>query len=302
MADARTDLADRGEVMVDRRRFLLASATAPAVLAQRRRRPNVLFILADEWRAQATRYNGDTNVQTPVLDRFAAESVNFDMAVSGTPVCCPYRASLLTGQYPLTHGVIVNDVELKPKGVTMGEAFTKAGYRTGWIGKWHVYGSPDGKYGRRLAYIPPEKRFGFDYWKACECTHDYNKSLYYEGNDPTPKYWPGYDAFAQTDDACSFIRRQVKSDDPFCLVLSLGPPHFPLETGAGASIGAYKGREIALRRNVPENLRARSAEIIAEYYAHMSAVDECLDRLLKTLGRRAWWDTRWSCSRRTTAT
>jgi arylsulfatase A-like enzyme len=279
-------------MMRTRRQFLASAAAAPAIFAQRRKRPNVLFVLADEWRAQATRYNGDTNVEAPVLDRFAQQSVSYEMAVSGTPVCCPYRASLLTGQYALTHGVVVNDVELKPKGVTMGEAFTKAGYRTGWIGKWHVYGSPDGQYSRRLAYIPPEKRFGFDYWKACECTHEYNKSLYYEGNDPTPKYWPGYDAFAQTDDACAFIDRQAKSADPFCLVLSLGPPHFPLETAPPEFRSRYQGREIALRRNVPENLRAKSAEMHRGYYAHMAALDTCLDRLLKTLdGSRIAEDT-----------
>jgi arylsulfatase A-like enzyme len=147
-----------------------------------------------------------------------------------------------------------------------------------------VYGSPDGQYGRRLAYIPPEKRFGFDYWKACECTHEYNKSLYFEGNDPTPKYWPGYDAFAQTDDACSFIRQTAKGGDPFCLLLSLGPPHFPLETAPERYRSMYAGREIALRPNVPENLRAKSAEMHRGYYAHMAAVDDCLDRLLKTVG------------------
>lgn len=74
-------------------------------------RPNALLIIADEWRAQSTRYNGNLNVRTPSLDRLAAESVSFDNAVSSCPVCCPYRASLLTGQYPLTHGVIINDVE-----------------------------------------------------------------------------------------------------------------------------------------------------------------------------------------------
>jgi arylsulfatase A-like enzyme len=147
-----------------------------------------------------------------------------------------------------------------------------------------VYGSPDGRYGRRLAFVPPEKRFGFDYWKACECTHEYNQSLYYEGNDRTPKYWPGYDAFAQTDDACSFIRQQSKAADPFCLVLSLGPPHFPLETAPEPYRKRYEGREIALRENVPANLREKSAEMHRGYYAHMAAVDECLDRLLKTVG------------------
>src|SRR5438067_1856159 len=109
--------------MPNRRQFLRAAgaalAGAPALLGQRPRRPNVLFLLADEWRAQATGYSGDRNVIAPVLDRLHGESVHFENAVSGTPVCCPYRASLLTGQYPLTHGVFINDVELKPNGPTL---------------------------------------------------------------------------------------------------------------------------------------------------------------------------------------
>src|SRR5439155_24584574 len=198
-----------GCLLMHRRGFLKSAAgftAAPALLLGRRAaRPNILLILADEWRAQATGYSGDPNVHAPVLNRLESESVNFQTAISGCPVCCPYRASLLTGQYPLTNGVFINDVELKPRDTTLGEAFAQAGYRTAYIGKWHVYGSPDGNYGRRLAYIPPEKRFGFDYWKACECTHEYNHSLYYEGDDPHPKYWPGYDALAQTEDVCRFI-------------------------------------------------------------------------------------------------
>ncbi len=268
--------------MAATRREFLASA---ALAARATRRPNVLFILADEWRAQSTGYTGDSNVRTPVLDRLASQSICFDNAVSGTPVCCPFRASLLTGQYPLTHGVFINDVELKPNGPTMGDAFTKAGYRTGFIGKWHVYGSPDGNYGRRLAYIPPDHRFGFDYWKACECTHEYNRSLYYEGADQTPKYWPGYDAFAQTDDACAFIDRQSKTSDPFCLVLSLGPPHFPLNSAPAEYQALYRDREIELRPNVPAKLRAQAIQGLRGYYAHMAALDECFRRLLTTLDR-----------------
>ena len=271
----------------DRRQFLRTAlanlAAAPALVGQRRRGPNVLFLLADEWRAQSTGYGGDVNVRTPVLDRLESESVNFENAVSGCPVCCPYRASLLTGQYPLTHGVFINDVELKPKGPTLGEVFLRAGYRTGFIGKWHVYGSPDGNYGRRLAYIPPEKRFGFAYWKACECTHDYNHSLYYDGNDPSPKYWPGYDAIAQTRDACRFIER--RGDSPFLLVLSLGPPHFPYATAPRRYQELYAGRELLLRRNVPDGRRGEATAILRGYYAHMAALDDCFGRLLETLNR-----------------
>jgi arylsulfatase A-like enzyme len=273
----------------DRRQFLRSvaagAAAAPSILGAAARRPNVVFILVDEWRAQATGYNGDPNVHAPVLDRLAAQSVSFDTAVSSLPVCCPYRGSLLTGQYPLTNGVYVNDVPLVPKSLTFGEAFTKAGYRTGYIGKWHLYGSPKGENERRLDYIPPDKRFGFDYWKVCECTHAYNKSLYYEGNDPTPKYWPGYDAFPQSDDACAFIERQAKTSDPFCLVLSLGPPHFPLQTAPEKHRAMFQNREIRLRDNVPQDRRAEATTMLRGYYAHMAALDECFDRLLASLDR-----------------
>jgi arylsulfatase A-like enzyme len=266
------------------RRELIGSAVL-GLSAAPVRRPNVLLVLADEWRAQATGYNGDTNVRAPVVDRLATQSVNFENAASGCAVCCPYRASLLTGQYPLTHGVFINDVELKPKGPTLAETFRDAGYRTGFIGKWHVYGSPDGKYGRRLAYIPPEKRLGFDYWKACECTHDYNHSLYYDGNDPTPRYWPGYDAIAQTEDACRFIETHAGAGDPFLLELSLGPPHFPYATAPERYQAMFRGREIQFRSNVPEDRRQEAAGILRGYYAHMAAVDDCLGRLLETLDR-----------------
>lgn len=265
----------RSRAMLDRRTFLQLAGGAPALLGQRARRPNVVFLLADEWRAQTGR-----DVRTPVLDRLAGESVSFENAVSGCPVCCPYRASLMTGQYPLTNGVFINDVELKPKGPTLGEAFRGAGYSTGFIGKWHLYGSPDGKYGRRLAYIPPEKRLGFDYWKACECTHEYNHSLYYEGNDPAPKYWPGYDAFAQTDDACGFIERQAS---PFFLMLSLGPPHFPYATAPERYREMYRDQNIELRANVPEDKRREATELLRGYYAHMTAVDDCMGRILRAL-------------------
>jgi arylsulfatase A-like enzyme len=267
---------------IDRRTFIGAAA-APAILTAAPARPNVLFVIADEWRAQATGYSGDPNARTPALDRLAAESVNFENAVSGHPVCCPYRASLMSGQYPLTHGIFLNDEEFKPKHSTLGQAFMHAGYQTGYIGKWHLYGSPQGKYERRLSYIPPDHRFGFEYWKACECTHDYNRSLYFEDDDPTPKYWPGYDAVAQTEDACRFIRQRSRSRDPFFLTLSLGPPHFPLNTAPEQYRMMYQNRDIQLRPNVPATLREQAIADLRGYYAHIAAVDDCIARLLSTL-------------------
>jgi len=121
--------------------------------------PNIVFIMADQWRAQATGYTGDKNVITPNLDKLAAVSMNLKNAVSGMPVCTPYRASLLTGQYPLTHGVFMNDVMLDTGKLTIAKVFKNNGYNTGYIGKWHIDG-----HGRK-SYIPENRRQGFEYWK-----------------------------------------------------------------------------------------------------------------------------------------
>jgi arylsulfatase A-like enzyme len=239
--------------------------------------------MADEWRAQAFGYAGDTNARTPTFDRFAGESLNFTEAVSSCPVCCPARASLMSGQYALTHGVYINDVPFEPKTKTLAEVFRDSGYSTAYIGKWHLYGSPDGHYGRREAYIPPDKRFGFDYWKVGECTHNYNHSFYYEGDDPTKKYWPGYDAIAQTEDASRFILEHSKSEKPYFLMLSWGPPHFPLNSAPEQYKNLYENKEIALRPNVAPNKKAEAIEDLRGYYAHIAALDDCFKRLLETV-------------------
>jgi arylsulfatase A-like enzyme len=121
-------------------------------------RPNVLVIIADQWRAQAFGYAGDPNVKTPHFDAFSRESVNFRNAVASVPVCSPTRASMLTGQRALTHGVFLNDVPLRNEAVSMAEVLQAAGYDTGYIGKWHLNGD-----GHRSQFIPPERRQGFDY-------------------------------------------------------------------------------------------------------------------------------------------
>jgi arylsulfatase A-like enzyme len=106
-------------------------------LAQKNKKPNILYILVDQWRAQSIGYAGDKNVMTPNLDKLASKSINLTHAVSGMPVCSPHRASFLTGQYPLTHGVFMNDVLLDTNLTTIGKVFRENGYQTGYLGKWH---------------------------------------------------------------------------------------------------------------------------------------------------------------------
>src|SRR5437764_6222260 len=147
--------------------FFLAMAAGRQAECADGPRPNVIFILADQWRAQAFGYAGDPNVRTPHLDALERESLRFVNAVSNVPVCTPTRASILTGQRALTHGLFMNDAPLNPEAVTIAKVLGKAGYDTGYIGKWHVDGHG------RSAYIPPQRRQGFEYWKVLECTHDY---------------------------------------------------------------------------------------------------------------------------------
>ncbi|MHC4985116.1 MAG: sulfatase family protein [Planctomycetota bacterium] len=247
------------------------------------RKPNVVFVFGDEWRMQATGFNGDPNCETPVLDGLAAQSVNITHAVSGAPVCSPYRASLLTGQYPLAHGVYINDVELDPNCQSVARAFKAGGYDTAYVGKWHVYGSPDGQYGRRSAYVPREHQLGFDYWKGFECTHDYNDSVYFVNDDPTPRKWEGYDALAQSHDAAAYIKGHADTDNPFLLMLSWGPPHFPLDSAPKQYRERYADREIELRPNVPPEMRDVAAAELRGYYAHIAALDDCMKVVLDAI-------------------
>ncbi|MBA7586694.1 Ulvan-active sulfatase [subsurface metagenome] len=131
-------------------------------------KPNVIYILTDQWRASAFGYAGDPNVKTPQIDKFAKEAVCFTNAVSVCPVCTPYRASLLTGKYPTSTGMFLNDLYLPEEELCMAEIFKSAGYNTAYLGKWHLDGHG------RFNNVSQERRQGFDYWKALECSHEYN--------------------------------------------------------------------------------------------------------------------------------
>ncbi len=239
-------------------------------------KPNVIFVFADQWRADACGYFGNEDVKTPNLDRLAEVSVNVENAVAGCPVCSPYRASLLTGQYPLTHGVFENDVLLNPTTYSLGKVFKEAGYDTAYIGKWHLDGSA------RSAFTPPERRQGFDYWKVLNCTHDYNQSLYYTGRDTKGQVWEDYDAFAQTRDAQRYIEEHA-SGSPFLLMLSWGPPHAPYETAPEGYRALYDPQNLQLRANVPERDARQARDQLAGYYAHITALDDCIGSLLESI-------------------
>ncbi len=256
--------------------LLLLSGLTVIVNAQNNKAPNVVFVLADEWRAQATGFNGDPNVKTPNLDRLADKAHNFTNAISCCPVSGPYRASLLTGQYPLSTKFIINDVQLNPEVPSMAKIFKAAGYETGYIGKWHLDGQG------RSNFIPVERRQGFDYWKVLECEHNYNNSFYW-GNDDKKAKWDGYDAYAQTTDAIKYIKDRKQSNKPFLMVLAWGPPHTPFKTAPEKMKNIYRKMRLQLRANIPVNLTDKAIDDLIGYYGHITALDSCIGELQKIL-------------------
>lgn len=242
------------------------------------RRPNIVFVFADQMRASATGYAGNPDVRTPHLDALAGEGVAFMTAVANCPVCTPYRASLLTGRYPLSTGLFVNDVRLPESEVTIAEVLAAQGYDTGYIGKWHLDGP------ERSAFTPPgPRRQGFEFWAVGNCTHRYMHSLYYRGDDPKPRYWEGYDAHAQADLAIEYIRSR-DSARPYCLFLSWGPPHNPYDQVPQRYLDLYDPDALYLPGNVPDELRTDGTRReLAGYYAHITALDEALGRIVAAI-------------------
>ena len=244
--------------------------------------PNVVFVLADQWRAQSIGYLGNEDVITPNLDSLAMESAVFHNAVTVMAVCAPWRGSFISGQYPLTHGVFYNDKPFPTEANTIAKIYKKAGYQTGYIGKWHLNGHKRGEepFSARNKPVPKERRQGFDYWKVREVTHNYNDSFYFD-EENQKQYWEGYDAFSQTDSAISYINKN--KDNPFLLVLSWGPPHDPYHTAPEAYKKMYDASKISLRPNVPEAFADSARNVLANYYAHCTALDYSVGELLAAI-------------------
>ncbi len=250
-----------------------------ATAARDPKRPNVVFVLADQWRAQATGYNGDVNLKgrTPNVDRMAATGLNFTNCISVCPLSSPTRASLLTGQYPTTHGIFLNDLHLRDEALTLAEIYRQSGYQTAYIGKWHLDGMG------RLNFTPRERRQGFEYWKGLECSHDYKNLLYYSGDSNEKQYWDGYGPYRESEDAVRYIRENANSGKPFLLFLAWGAPHFPHNNAPEETQRLFVPDSILVPSNVPGEMKNAARNESAGYYAHIAALDKCMGDLQKAI-------------------
>jgi len=124
---------------------IAGAALAAGHLGAQTRRPNLIYILADDLGWHELGCYGNTFNETPTLDRLAAEGVRFTQAYAAAPVCSPYRAALMTGQWPARVGITDylrpdSAAHLAREQVTIAEALGGAGYATGIVGKWHLSG------------------------------------------------------------------------------------------------------------------------------------------------------------------
>lgn len=259
-----------------------ALAAAPRLFAAqsqpKQKRPNLLFVFADMMRGQDMRCAGNEQMITPNLDRFAQQGTRLTNAISTFPVCCPYRAMLLTGRFPLSNGVITNGPPLPEDQLCIAEVLKDAGYQTGYIGKWHLNGHA-GVNAPKLQFVPPgPKRQGFDYWAASNINHNHFKGFYYRDEDKKIDI-EGWEPDGQTDLAIQYMKDN-KDNGPFCLFLSWGPPHDP-----------YKAPEKYLKLYPPEKIKFRdnvflgNKEYISHYYAMITSLDWNIGRLIDAMDR-----------------
>lgn len=213
--------------------LLLACAVPVAGQDAERRRPNLVFILADQLRYPSLGYAGDRKARTPHIDLLSDESVSFRNYVVNTPVCAAFRATLFTGKYASSTGMVINELRMKPDPKCLGHVLTRGGYRTGYIGKWHLWANVAGRHGEvETAFVPPgEHRLGFDgFWAAFNFNHRFYEAYYFR-DTPRRVDVKGYEPDVQTDLAIEFIKEAKEKDEPFALFLSYGTPHDPWVKG-----------------------------------------------------------------------
>jgi N-acetylglucosamine-6-sulfatase len=188
-----------------RREWLAGMAAAPALKTRPARR-NVIFFLTDDHRYNFIGALGHPMLggHTPNLDNLVRRGIRFRNAFVTTSLCSPSRATILTGQYMHSHGVTDNFYPLDPKHVTFPQILQEAGYRTGFIGKWHMGGSTD------------EPQPGFSHWLSFRGQGEYeNPHINRNGVRERAR---GNMTDVLTGEAARFIRENASR--PFCLYLS----------------------------------------------------------------------------------
>ncbi len=191
------------------------------------RKPNVVVFFTDQQRWDSSGLHGNPLDLMPNFDRLAREGTHIAHSFTCQPVCGPARACLQTGTYATTNGCWRNAISLptdRQRFPTLASCFNSVGYRTGYIGKWHL-GGPQGQLCGERGPVREGYRGDFRDWLAVEVLEfsidEYHTVLY--DNDNQPHHLPGYRSDALTDAAIRYI--DAHKADPFLLMVSFIEPH-----------------------------------------------------------------------------
>ena len=206
----------------------IAGVGSPVLAATKR--PNILYIMADDLGYADLSCYGRREYQTPAIDSLARDGVKFERAYANSPVCSATRTALMTGRYQyrlavgLEEPLAQRDVGLPPEHPTLPSLLKKAGYRTALIGKWHLGSLP--KYGPLQS--------GYDhFWGFRGGGLDYFHHTYMGKpdlwDDDKPISEPGYMTGLLGQKAIDLIRDYAASDQPFLISLHFNAPHWPWE-------------------------------------------------------------------------
>lgn len=200
-----------------------------------RRPPNIVFVLVDDQRWDEVRASGHPFAETPHMDRLAREGSRFLNVFANTPLCSPSRASFLTGQYPHTSGIIDNTARPSHDLATFPRALQRAGYVTGFFGKWHM-GNDD------------SPRPGFDHWMAMPGQGEAVDPHF--NIDGRKTQLPGYVTDLLTDDVERFIRQNARK--PFLVYLAhkaIHPNVIQRDDGSVVDLPGQPGGFVAAERH-----------------------------------------------------
>lgn len=275
-----------------RRSFLSSSAAAPALAAAPQgparspnKKPNIIWLFGDQHRAQALSSNGDPHVSTPNIDNLSALGAHFENAISGYPLCCPFRGTMLTGRWA-HHCVPGHEYPLPENQPTIAQPFKQAGYHTGYFGKWHVDGWKERNGRGAMRITSPDRRGGFDTWVGYENNNSQWDSWVHggEGKDAFHYRLPGYETDELTNLFIDYLGDRAADQQPFFAALSVQPPHDPY-VAPEEYMGKHKPGDLEMRPNVPDvpSVQAKARRELAGYYAMIENWDANIGRILAAL-------------------